>query len=1009
MKTLVSAKSHYSFLSSLLSVETLCFHAASKGYKAVVLADKDYLFGFQKFRIACEKYQLKAIYGCQFIIDQQSFTVIAQNNQGYLELIALSKQVNSQSSLTYVSFCEMVQNCYVIVNSHQLFGLPTTQWDEQVLLDKLSQFKSDFTYPLIGLSLQQSTLYQEKNKEVLNMCQTLEIDAIINHPISSISEQDAESLVLLQAIDELKSIHDTSLYTHKYEAMLSTDEMLALYGESLCNHTDVIFANCQVNLRNFKTSLPTFQNDYQVSSEIYLSQLAKAGLKKRFHPYQPTQPYWQRLEHELAVILQCKFADYFLIVYDLILFAKKQGIMIGPARGSSGASLVAYCLGITQVDPIKHQLIFERFLNPQRVSMPDIDIDIMDTKRDLVIKYLQEKFGTNHVGHIVTFSTLSQKAVVRDVARAYQLEKNSLDKMLSALVNSPNAKLMDSFKQSKSLQSLLKVDRKCQKVFDMAIKLEGLPKTMSFHPAGIVLSTLPLHQLCPVFEVNQQALCVGFEMDVLEAMGLIKIDLLALRNLTLISNILSYVDNLKLDSISYDDKKTFALLTIGQTLGIFQLESLGMIQLLKQVKIDQFDDLIAVLALYRPGPMDQRKKYIENKHDAKLIVKLNPVVDEILAGTFGVIIYQEQVMEIARKLAGFSYAKADILRKAMSKKNSKEMEKLKSDFFSGVGNEQLANEIWILIERFASYGFNKAHSVGYAMISYQLAYLKCHYPLAFYQAYLNTILGSKQKISLAINECRQRNIDVLPVSINHSTEKFFANDHKLVCPLTLIEDLPESLVLRIVQIRQQVGGFSDYFDAIAHLNTFGVKAKQLESLIYAGAFDEFKLSRATMSATLEQALQYANIIRVDLNEKTLLNKALVNPPQIISQTESRIVLSMKEKEALGFYFNYHPIKTMRDDHSKIPLINQIVNTTKSTSFIAMVTQVREITTKRNQKMAFVEVEDEISSIRLIFFPNVYQQLNRPINRFDCLLITGVMDEEKQFIVRRVAWLNGGNA
>lgn len=1021
MKTLLATRSTYSLLQGLMSIETLCKLAKERGYEAVCLSDNGVLFGASSFFKTSLKYGLKPLLGLEINIQfdgEEQFFVIAKNNQGFKELITLSSMINDQG-LSNEEFIKNTKNCTVIYSTESSsIEVAMLQDDLKECLSKIRNYQQYFREFVVGFSMQQSSLFKHKNTMLMNQLDNNNINYVALPKVYYANPQEDYDYKALRAIEKQVSINDKTLISQPYRYLLEYQELESIYPPKSVRVAADIGRTHTVDLNAFSTSLPQVRNEFNVSSAVYLSELAKVGLKKRFSNKNAPIEYQQRLDFELDVITNMNYQDYFLIVYDFVLFAKKNGISVGPGRGSGAASLVAYCLGITNIDPLEHNLIFERFLNPERISMPDFDIDFSDKRRDEVIEYVRHKYGENHVAHIITFSTLSQKQVIRDVGKILQKDTKIIESISKNLVNQPKGTLKESIQTSGKLREILNTRDDAKQIMDLSLRLEGIPRQSSMHAAGIVISRKPLQEVIATIRLDNGALSTQYTMEYLEEMGLIKMDFLGLRNLSIIDDIVEQIhkenSSFDINKIPLEDSKTYRLVASGYTLGIFQLESHGMSELIKQVVPKIFMDIVDTIALYRPGPMQFRNEYIRNRNNPKDVRYLHPDLMMITKSTNGIMIYQEQIMEVARRFAGFSYGRADILRKAMSKKDMNEMKSMKQEFLIGTQKNgytvELANQLWDYTENFASYGFNKAHSVSYGLIAYQMAYLKQNYSLFFYKALLSSGVGSSRKLKETLDECQKRNITLLGVSINHSYSDFSLEKGAIRLCLSMVKSIGLLTANQIVKNRYEKGLFKDFFDCVARLNVIKLTVPQFESLIYAGAFDEFKLSRQTMLATLADALVYAAIVKVELEQKTLLNYDLVSKPLITTVKDNKTYLSSKEKDVLGFHFSFHPLLDFRIKYPDIKETILDVNVGSGVfRFLAMISSVKEIKTKKGELMAFVKVEDEKDSLEMVVFSKEYRLYQSDLNRFNCVIIEGNQQDNRNLILKSLHVLSKGES
>ncbi|MBR3227671.1 MAG: DNA polymerase III subunit alpha, partial [Erysipelotrichaceae bacterium] len=662
-------------------------------------------------------------------------------------------------------------------------------------------------------------------------------------------KEDYREYEILKCIRDKRTLDD-DVYYDEGRYFLNKEEFAGLYDRDDIRNTDRLASLCDVRCEQH-TSLPLYPTPGGISSRDYLVALCKEGLRRRLKGNNDTT-YTKRLEYELKTIIDMHFEDYFLIVYDFILHAKKNGIMVGPGRGSAAGSLVSYCLGITDIDPIRYGLLFERFLNPERISMPDIDTDFPDDRRSEMFSYVRDKYGIDHVGHIMAFGTMKARQVLRDVGRVLKYSNTELDMITKSIPSSYyNTTLDDAYNSSPLFRQRIESQQKYRDLFRIARKLEGFPRHETIHPAGVVMSRLPLEEVVPLARVETDLFSTQYTMEYLESLGLIKMDFLGLRNLGIIAEITddirANVDaSFNIKEIPLDDRRTFDLINNVDLLGVFQLESSGMQNLARKMKPRTFEELGMMIALFRPGPMENIPQFLENRAHPNNITYLVPALMPILEETYGIIVYQEQIMTIARVLAGFTYGKADILRKAMSKKKASELEGLKSDFISGcIANgyeKSVAVSIYELVLKFANYGFNKSHSIAYAMVAYQLAYLKANYPVWFYKALLNGVIGSETRTYEYIKECGNVGQSVKGISINRSTDVYTVEDGSIRMPFGVCKDVGTVSTVKIIEERKN-GEFRDYLDCICRLSLKGVEKNVIENLIYAGALDELGLSR----------------------------------------------------------------------------------------------------------------------------------------------------------------------
>jgi len=700
------------------------------------------------------------------------------------------------------------------------------------------------------------------------------------------------------------------------------------------------------------------------------------------------------------------FEDYFLIVYDFVYFAKKHNINVGPGRGSAAGSLVSYVLGITSIDPIKYDLIFERFLNPKRISMPDIDIDFPDTRREEVVEYVIEKYGKEKVSQIITFGTLKAKQVIRDVSRVFKLRNYEVDNLTKAITSDDS--LIKNFEKSLRFRQLIHENTKYRKIYDIALKLEGLPRHVSTHAAGIVICNDSIDEIIPTITIDNR-LTTQISMDLLENLGLIKMDFLGLRNLTIISEIVDEIHkfnpNFDINKIPLNDQKTYSLISNAEVVGVFQLESDGMKSLIRDVKPHSINDIALTIALYRPGPMENIPLFLKNRKKLNKIEYPHPDLIDILKETSGVIIYQEQIMKIAQKMASFNLAEADILRKAMSKKKLAELEKYKQQFIDGClmngYNKDLAINVYNLILKFANYGFNKSHSVAYSLIAYQLAFLKANYSLLFFCSLLNSVKGSVSKTKEYLYEIKKLQISILPISINYSSSQYQIQNSSIRFSLLNIKGLGQNTLNTILKDRENNGLYEDFFDCVSRLTRLGINKKLLEVLINSGAFDEFNHARKSMVASLEIAIEYSELANFDHNQMSL-DVNILPKPHLIFVTDNVMDKAEKEKEVLGFYLSANPITFFKEKYQiKSNPIADFHNKKGQLTGFGLLNSIREIKTKNGDIMAFAKVIDDSSEIDLAIMPDIYLNFKSDLKIGNYILFNGIMSERPSCLVKKI--------
>lgn len=1020
MFTHLRVYSEYSLLQSACRIRPLVKRAKELGFKALALTDKNVMYGTIPFFQTCRTFNVKPIIGLEAQVvtsgagNGKSYPLIllARNERGYRNLLKISSHIKKQTTTKEqaIDVHSLKQyNAGLIALSAGLEGeigrcLLHGEFEQAVHLARL--FKKVFDSDCFFLEVSHHGLHEETAiyDSLLRLAKVTELPFAATNGVLYVNQEDAltyEALVAIKEGRELRPIRNREYY------LKSEQEMTAAIPEAFqhaITNTAKIAERCNLNLTLGKPILPKFPLPKDVSSKEALLTLAKKGMEQRYGRVE--KKIAERLQYELTVIDKMGFNDYFLIVWDMMKFAREQGIIAGPARGSAAGSLVAYVLYITNVDPIEHGLLFERFLNPERVTMPDIDIDFPDTRRDEVFAYIGRKYGYEHVGHIITFGTLAARAAVRDVGRVLGFSRAEIDKLARQIPTKPGITLDEALRQSQPLIKQIKEAPKIKQLFDIARAIEGFPRHTSTHAAGIVISSRPLTDVTAVQNGHDEIALTQFPMEDLETIGLLKIDLLGLRNLSLLEAILkniekSYAKKLQLTKIPLSDRKTFELLSKGDTTGIFQLESSGMRQVLRKLRPSEFEDIVAVNALYRPGPMNNIPTYIAAKHGNRKITYPHPDLAPILEKTYGVIVYQEQIMQIASTMAGFTLSEADLLRRAISKKQRDILEKERSHFISGSlkngYSEETANAVYKLLVRFADYGFNRSHAVAYSLIAYQLAYLKTHYPVAFFTSLLSSVVSNSDKLSAYISELKERRINILPPSINESEILFQHEADNIRFGLLAIKNVGLQAVKEIVLERRKSGPYKNLFDLCRRVSMRTVTRRTLEALIMAGACDCFHRNRASLLATLERAIELGlereqgDLFDDEENEE---HRYVDVPPFTKSE---RLAY---EKEVLGFYVSGHPLdqylplKTNQQLYTVASL--KEIDKKREVKVAIFVEDVRTIRTKNGELMAFLRVSDQTGNAEVVVFPKSYKQFKSHLQADACLFVEGSIDESSTY-------------
>jgi len=997
----LNIKSCYSFFNSALSVEEIVNNAIKHKENYVCILDKNVMFSFYELDELCKKNNLVPLYGVEIQVNYNdnihSLALIAQNDLGYKNLCRLSNLVSKPRNniVTFEQLKELGEGVVAIIPS--LVGAFNNEerLSEIYFNNYIYNLKSIFAGVYLGMELDFDKNRVNRLRELANK---FELPRIYFHEVKCGKKSDIATLNVLNAIKngvkltEIDTKHNNCFY-------LSESDIVNFFDEEEIGNVAKLAVSCKVNLDNHKSSLPSFPLDKEKGNKNdYLVALCKKGLEKRLNG-KVTQNYINRLMFELNIIRKMGFTDYFLIVYDYILFAKKNKILVGPGRGSAAASLVAYSLGITEIDPLKFNLFFERFLNPERVTMPDIDVDFLDTRREEIIEYLKDKYGFERVSHVLALSTLKVKQALRDVCKVYGLSSYEVDSFLKSVPDSMrNSTLQEIYETNSTFRNYVNSRDIYQQIFASAKKIEGLPRQTTLHAAGIVLSQEPLYNTIPVYYQDENTLVTSMDMLKLERTGLLKMDLLALKNLSIIQNCLDNIykfenPNFNLKIIDYEDKKVYSDLINFGAYGVFQFESSGMQKVIKLIKPNCFMDLVAILALFRPGPMAQIDVYERRKHGKEPVTYLHADLEAVLKETYGIIVYQEQIMQILQIMAGFTLGKADLVRRAIGKKELDKLKSIEDDFINGAVNKRysrdLAKEVFNLIVKFADYGFNKAHSVSYTDLAYQMAYLKSYYPLSFYCGILNMFKGNiskDEKFNDYFTSAKKQGIKFLPPSVNHSQEDFTIFDSSIIFPLTSIKGINISFAQALIKERNKKP-FENLLDFVARTISIGGNEEIYTNLIMAGALDCFNYNKQTMLSNLSSIVRFCNLITYGLGEDIVIDYSLAPRPEIKEQKANLMDSLMMEKEVMGLLVSPLPLAKLRKQLENAKYISILDCFTKKERYdvkiMGYLTNIHEFKTKKGDDMATLTLIDETSSIEVTLFKEAYSQLKNILktNRF----------------------------
>ena len=952
----ISIKTDYSLMKSLIKINDLISYAVKNSINTLGIID-DNLNGSHIFYNECIKNNIKPIIGVDITIEDKHIYLYPSNYDGLVSLFKLTKVLDKDINLLKK------------YNKDIICVLP---YEYKDLYDEL---KGIYDTIFVGY------INDNEKKNALLISDKV----VYINPILSLDKDNTKFINYLEFIDKGLKLGDQELKDYLNNIIdLNCDE-----------DTSQLTNMINIEYPKDKRYIPHYDETIKDSKE-YLITLANKGLAKRLNN-NVTKEYQDRLDYELKVISDMGFVDYFLIVFDYVRFAIKNNIYVGAGRGSAVGSLVAYSLGITSLDPLKYNLIFERFLNPERVTMPDIDIDFDADRRDEVIEYVRNRYGEDKVAHIIAYGTFQAREAIRAVAKVNNVDES----VLSELSDNIDSKKSLEDNLTKEVKQILESNSTLNKVYHDALKIEGLQKHIGVHAAGVVISSVNLTDVIPLI-YNGDEYLTGYTMNELEEMGLLKMDFLSIKNLTIISNILNDIEKdtgkkIDLNKIDLEDKKVYELFSRADTVGVFQFESFGMKNFLKKLKPKEFKDLIMAIAIYRPGPMGEIDNYVKRHNENVKITYPDDSLKDILEDTYGIMIYQEQVMQILVKMGGFSFGEADIVRRAISKKKLKLIEEAKDKFINNsIKNgytEQKANEVYDLIVKFADYGFNKSHSVAYAFIAYQMAYLKVHYPEYYYINLLNNNIGGEAKTKEYVEEIKRAGLNILKPDINKSDKLYIKEKDGIRLPLRCIKGVGNVAADNIVKIRGDEP-FKDIYDFLSRISKKDVNKKVLEILMDADVFSSFGYNRNTLKYNLDTLINYSELIS-DLDE------SLVNKPEMVEVDDSSTdVLMKKEKELFGFYISSHP-------SSKYPTLFKLIDLrdsfNKKIKGVYLIEKLNMIKTKKDEDMCFISASDETSTGDFVVFPKQINQVAE-LKVGDIVEVEGMVErrvDKFQIVVNRI--------
>ncbi len=1033
--------SEYSLLDGACRISEIPKRAKECGHTAVALTDHGAMYGAVAFYRACREEGIKPIIGCEVYVAAKSrferqgadgkyhhLVLLCENEIGYKNLIAMvskgytegfysKPRVDMELLRTYSEGLICLSGCLAgRIPSLLLKG----EYAEAIRYAKelSALFGKDRFYIEIqnhGLSDQMQVL-----PELVRLAEECGLPLVATNDCHYLRREQAQIQAVLMCVQTNSVITDgrpigfeTDEFYYKNDA-----EMKMLFGKyaGAIENTVRIAERCHFEFQFDSPKLPTFRTPDGKSSSVYLRELTFAGLERRKKDGSLTldseqeKIYTERIEYELSVIAQMGYSDYFLIVQDYVGFARKQEIPVGPGRGSGAGSLVAYLTGITDVDPIRFDLLFERFLNPERVSMPDIDIDFCYNRRDEVIRYMFDRYGTEHVSQIIAFGTLAARAAIRDVGRALGMSYSEVDPVARAVPAGVGVTLQDALRQN-ALKSQYESSEAVKRLVDTAMQIEGMPRNITVHAAGLVVTDLPVSEYVPL-AVSNETVVTQFDMDTIADLGLLKFDFLALRYLSILREASQTVretdPSFCLEAIPFDDPKTFELIAKGNTLGLFQLESAGMRQMLTELKPDCLDDIIAAIALYRPGPMDSIPQYIEARHHPERISYAHPLLEPILKSTYGCTVYQEQVMSIFRVIAGYTYGHADIVRRAMSKKKGDVLQAERESFLAGASangvDGDVAQKLFDDMASFANYAFNKSHAAAYAVISYRTAYLKAHYPCEYMAALLTSVLGNLSKLAEYIAECGKYGIRVLPPDINESRLYFHPKDGNIVFGLLALKNVGKQFIESILRERRSEP-FADFEDFVRRMTPYDLNKRMVEALIKSGAFDRLGVYRSRLLASFEQLIDMIqqkdrNNIAGQLDMFSSISATGAESPHFDYPNIPDFSLREKlllERECSGMYFSGHLMDSYRlhADYLQAKgiaalLASDSLKEREPVSVAGIVSAITVKTTRKNEKMAFFTLEDRYGEIECLAFPSQYAKLSHLIRIEAPLFVKGAI-------------------
>ena len=1043
----------YSLLDGASRISSLVKRAKELDMPAIAITDHGTMYGIIEFYKQAKKQGIKPIIGCEVYVAPRSrrerstvdgenyyhLVLLAETDEGYRNLIELVSRGNTEGFYYKPRVDTELLREYskgLICLSACIAGeIPSwmLKGDMERAENLAKEYSAIFGKDNFFLELQDHGIPEQKqvNELLVALSHKLGIGLVATNDLHYIDKKDAECHDVLLCIQMGKTVDDTNRMKFSSDEfyLKNQREMAQLFGEhpeSLTN-TCRIAERCNVTLEFGNMYLPEFPVPEGLTADSYLEKMCREKLLERYG--EVTAEANARLGFELSVIYKMGYSGYFLIVWDFINYARKQEIPVGPGRGSAAGSIVSYLLGITNIDPLKYGLLFERFLNPERVSMPDIDIDFCYVKRGKVIEYVSALYGADRVAQIITFGTMAAKGAIRDVGRALNMSYGDVDRIAKMIPTDLGITLKRALEVNSELKNAYENEKMVEKLLNLAMAVEGLPRHASTHAAGLVIAKEPLTHYVPLQNSAEGFLTTQYDKDKVEEIGLLKMDLLGLRTLTVIGDTIKLVQenrNIKIDidTIPFDDEKVCIMLSQGDTAGVFQLESSGMTALVKDLKPECFADLIPLVALYRPGPLGSGMvaDFINGRHGKKEVTYVHPLLEPILKETFGVILYQEQVMQIASTMAGFSLGQADMLRRAMGKKKLDVLNAQRETFMQGASqrsiDSKLAGEIFDLMAHFADYGFNKSHSAAYALVAYQTAYLKANFPQEFMAALLSSVMGTNGKVGHYIEACRQMGIGILPPDVNASYNSFSVDGSAIRFGLAAVKNVGENAIENMVAARNEEGEFTSLVDLCTRVDMRLVNKRVIESLIKCGAFDSFGAKRSQLLAVLERAVDMAAVRQRDKNsgqlglfcEETLSEAAEVHLPDIPEIPQEQLLVM--EKEITGFYVTGHPLDAYREKMNSCTPLGELSSGSyadgKMVKVAGMISSAKRITTKNGDMMCFIALEDFTDQLEIVVFPRVFDKFSKVLLPDMPVLVSGrlsVSDENTKILADSIRSLD----